>query len=70
MQVREVGADGSYLSQSSLIAHFGLGTLEAADSLEIRWPSGAHQVVLHPACNQLLQVTEGTDTRRAAASPK
>jgi len=70
VQVREVGVDGSYLSQNSLVAHFGLGTLEAADSLEIRWPSGAHQVVLHPASNQVLQITEGADMRRAAANPK
>ena len=58
VQVREVGAQSSYLSQNSVVEHFGLGALEAADTLEIRWPSGSRQIVVGPASNQILRVAE------------
>jgi hypothetical protein len=38
-QTDEVRSGGSYLSQSDLRIHFGLGQSKTAD-LEIRWPSG------------------------------
>ena len=37
-----------YLSQSAMPLYFGLGAVDHADSLEIRWPSGAHQVMAGP----------------------
>ena len=43
-QIREVQGGGSYLSQSDLRAHFGLGGAQLISSIEIAWPSGAHQV--------------------------
>jgi enediyne biosynthesis protein E4 len=58
VQIREVGAQASYLSHNDLREHFGLGSRPAADTLEIRWPSGARQIVLRPASNQILRVTE------------
>jgi len=58
VQMREVGAQSSYLSQNSAVEHFGLGTLDAADTLEVRWPSGAHQILVGPAANQILRVSE------------
>jgi hypothetical protein len=70
VQVREVGAQGSYLSQNSLVEHFGLGTRNAADTLEIRWPSGVRQVVVRPASNQMLQVSESAAGQGAAATPR
>jgi hypothetical protein len=39
-QIREVAGGGSYLSQSDLRAHFGLGTALEADKVEVKWPSG------------------------------
>jgi hypothetical protein len=63
VQVREVGAQASYLSDNSLIEHFGLGTTRTADTLEIRWPSGTRQVVLWPETNRVLRVEEQV-TRR------
>ena len=62
VQVREVGSQGSYLSHNSLTEHFGLGALEAADTLEIRWPSGTRQVVPHPGANRLLPIVEPAAT--------
>jgi Flp pilus assembly protein TadD len=63
VQIREVGAQASYLSHNDLREHFGLGTLAEADTLEIRWPSGTRQIVLHPAANQVLHVTETAERR-------
>ena len=57
-QMDEVRSGGSYISQSDLRIHFGLGAAADAD-LEIRWPSGAvdhHKAV---RANQILTVTEG-----------
>jgi hypothetical protein len=39
-QMEEVRSGGSYLSQSDLRVHFGLGATSSVASLEIRWPSG------------------------------
>ena len=63
VQIREVGAQGSYLSHNDLREHFGLGTHPAADTLEIRWPSGTRQIVIHPSSNQVLRVLEQADRR-------
>jgi tetratricopeptide (TPR) repeat protein len=39
--------------------HFGLGTLKKVDALEIRWPSGASQVIENPPVNDTIRITEG-----------
>jgi hypothetical protein len=39
-QVREVRSGGSYLSQSDLAAHFGLGSYGGAVDVEVRMPGG------------------------------
>ena len=57
--VREVQAGSSYLSQSDMRAHFGLGTAAAADRLEVRWPSGRVDVVQNVQAGQILTVREG-----------
>jgi enediyne biosynthesis protein E4 len=44
-QVRDVKAGDSYLSSSDPRLHFGLGAAKEIRRLEIRWPSGAMQVV-------------------------
>ncbi len=40
-QTEEVRSGGSYLSQSDMRIHFGLGSATKVDAVEIRWPSGA-----------------------------
>jgi hypothetical protein len=70
VQVREVGAQSSYLSHNSLVQHFGLGTLQMADTLEITWPSGVHQIVVNPALNQILQVSERAAIEDTADNPR
>jgi len=59
VQVRQVGAQGSYCSQNSFIQHFGLGLEERVDTLEVYWPSGARQVLVDIPARQILKVTEG-----------
>ena len=58
-QVQEVRSGGSYLSQSDLRLHFGLGSAAQADSIEIRWPSGTVDRFANVSANQVIQVKEG-----------
>ncbi|WP_245632435.1 CRTAC1 family protein [Edaphobacter aggregans] len=51
---------GSYLSSSDKRAHFGLGADTVAKSIEIRWPSGAVQVLENVRADQVLTVNEPT----------
>lgn len=57
----QVGAQSSYCSQNSLQAHFGLGDVMVADSLEITWPSGLRQVFTNIPARQILHIVEGED---------
>jgi hypothetical protein len=57
-QIDEVRSGGSYISQSDLRVHFGLGTAATAD-IEIRWPSGTVDRILGVKANQVLVVKEG-----------
>jgi len=53
-----VRSGSSYLSQSDLRAHFGLG-LEKAARVEIRWPSGQIDRYENVACDRLWTAREG-----------
>ena len=57
--IREVKAGSSYLSQSDLRVHLGMGNSSRAERLEIRWPSGQVDTFEDIEANQLLTVTEG-----------
>ena len=43
-QIEEVRSGGSYLSQSDLRLHFGLGETTRIDKVEVQWPNGMSQV--------------------------
>jgi hypothetical protein len=60
VRIRQVGGDSGYLAQNSLTVEFGLGAATMADTVEIIWPSGIHQIVPHVAANQVLDVTESS----------
>jgi len=48
-----------YLSQSDLPLYFGLGEVDHAASIDVRWPSGRRQVVGGPLkSNQILELVE------------
>ena len=57
-QMDEVRSGGSYLSQSDLRVHFGLGTATSA-KLEIHWPSGVVDKLDLAQLNRVITVTEG-----------
>ena len=59
-QTAEVQSGGSYLSQSDLRLHFGLGAKTSIESIEIRWPSGTVQKLSGVAVDQVLKITEPT----------
>jgi hypothetical protein len=58
-QTDEIHSGGSYLSQSDLRVHFGLGSAEKIDSVEIHWPSGAVDHVGSLAADHFYSVLEG-----------
>jgi enediyne biosynthesis protein E4 len=53
-----VHTGGSYLSQSQLDPHFGLGAATVAERIVIRWPSGTVQTLDMVAADQRLRVRE------------
>lgn len=48
----------SYNSSSDKRVHFGLGTADIAESIELAWPSGIKQVLKNVKADQILTVTE------------
>ena len=58
VQVEEVRSGSSYLSQSDLRLHFGLGARSHVDRVEVRWPSGIRQTLEGVRANQFLVVEE------------
>ncbi len=62
---RSVISGGSYLSSSSPFIHFGIDPGQAQAELEIQWPSGYVQSILHPLTTDqsgdAWLVVEGTD---------
>jgi len=59
MQMDEVRSGGSYFSQNDLRLHFGLGDAKKADVVEIRWPSGAVDILKDLDVNRLYVIQEG-----------
>lgn len=58
-QSAEVRSGGSYLSQSDLRLHFGLGAAAVADKVEITWPGGARaQVETKVAADRVVKIRE------------
>jgi hypothetical protein len=62
MQTREIGGESSFNSQHWNVAHFGLGTNQVVDSLQIYWPAGLVDTYYSPTINEFLGVSEGQGT--------
>ena len=58
-QIDEVRSGASYISQSDLRLHFGLGARTKIDLIEVRWPGGAVDKITGAAVNKILTVKEG-----------
>ncbi len=57
--VREVSGATGYLSQADLRTHFGLGSVERVDQIEIRWPDRSVKRLKNVPADQLLTVVQG-----------
>jgi hypothetical protein len=68
-QVQEVRGGGSYNSQNDLRVHFGLGSAERIERLEVRWPNGLEESWNDLPVDRLLTLEEGAGTPLAPASP-
>jgi hypothetical protein len=58
-QIAEVRGGGSYISQSDLRLHFGLGASKMIESVEIRWPSGAVETLRDVTADTICTIVEG-----------
>jgi len=75
VQVDEVRSGGSYLSQNDLRIHFGLGSHDRLDRVEILWPSGKIEILNNLAADRLYAVKEGEgviprDRLRPSTAPR
>jgi enediyne biosynthesis protein E4 len=59
VQTDQVLSGGSYLSQHDLRIHFGLGTHNRLDKVEITWPSGKVETLANLAADHFYKVKEG-----------
>jgi enediyne biosynthesis protein E4 len=59
IQVDEVRSGGSYLSQNDLRIHFGLGSHDRLDRVEILWPTGKSDTITNLAADHIYAVKEG-----------
>ncbi|TAM82255.1 MAG: CRTAC1 family protein [Acidobacteria bacterium] len=66
-QIREVMSGSSYISQSDLRQHFGLGKTTKADEIEVRWPSGHVDRISGVNTNQFISIEEGRGLVRSQA---
>jgi enediyne biosynthesis protein E4 len=62
--VNEVRSGSTFMSQSDLRLHFGLGRARTVDRLEIEWPSGAIESIAQVASNSFITIVEGRGLSR------
>lgn len=58
-QLGEVRSGGSYLSQSDLRLHFGLGAAKGIDLIEVEWPGGTAQTFRGVAGDRFYRLKQG-----------
>ena len=68
-QLREVSSGGSYLSQSEMVLHFGLGSRTGADSVEVRWPAGGKSVLRGVEAGRQVTIRQAPDGQTAIRPP-
>src|SRR5262249_13080131 len=67
--VDEVRSGGSYISNSDMRVHFGLGSASRIDAVQIRWPNGATEQFEKLEVDKIHTIREGTGIG-VAANPK
>ena len=69
VQMSEVRAGGSYLSQNDPRLHFGLGAEVRVDEVEIRWPSGKVETLRGVPTDFIYTIVEGEGVQGRTALP-
>jgi hypothetical protein len=59
VQLGEVMSGGSYLSQHDLRVHFGLGSHDKVEKIEVIWPGGKVETLTNLAADRFYTVREG-----------
>jgi hypothetical protein len=68
--VDEVRSGSSYISNSDMRVHFGLGKEDKIESIEVRWPTGTTERFSAARVDQVVTLTEGTGTAVEASLKK
>jgi hypothetical protein len=58
VETSEIRSGGSYLSQSDLRVHFGLGDKQRVDKVEIFWPAGGTETLTNLAVDRFYSIEE------------
>lgn len=58
VQIQEINGGSGFLSQNTMISHFGLGQASSIDEITIKWPSGRETTLEDIGVNQLLEIEE------------
>lgn len=70
LQAQAVSSQSSYYSHNDPRLHFGLGSNKRADQIEIRWPSGATELIKDIVANQIVTIKEGIGIVRSPGTGK
>lgn len=68
--VDEVRSGSSYISNSDMRVHFGLGSATKIEWVEVRWPSGLNERFANLPVDRIHTLTEGSGTPVRADSKK
>ena len=60
MQTDEVRSGASFLSQSAMSLHFGLGSSDTLDKVVVFWPSGVVDTLRRLSVDKIVVVSEGS----------
>jgi hypothetical protein len=63
--VRQISPAGSYLCSSDMRVHFGLGTADRVEAIEILWPDGSAECFPGGATNRSILLQKGTGVCQA-----
>jgi enediyne biosynthesis protein E4 len=56
----EVRSGCCYLSQSDMRLHFGLGSIQEVEAINVRWPSGQKETFAVKGINRIVELKEGS----------
>lgn len=59
-QIREIRSGSGFSQQSTLNAHFGIGTATSIEKIVVKWPSGIVDTVFNPNINQAVLIAESS----------